>query len=329
MVIYFVVKFSAKALLKAAEEGDVESLNEIVSESASVEYTARNTVATVDTLSWMSKTDKKGRTALHLAALYGHIYVVRNIWSKIIGSTKDMDLRKQYINITDHKGRTPLFHAAAAGHNGVAQYLIDKKADLNICTNEIHGEPGSTALMKCAEKNGVDCFKLLLEKGANVQTMRKDGADALYLAARYGNHEIIKLMAATGKLQLIINRPSFHGRTALLTAALHGHFQSCKELYAHGADLDHQDDDQFTSLIYATNEGHLLLTKWLVQKGANVYIKDKYGGSAFDVALANDYTEIMNFLKEWQDRLKNGRRGNELMKAAVECSRIEHLIELK
>ena len=301
------MRVSVKSILKAAEQGNLEYLNNVVNNSGCVKKS----------FEWMKTKDKKGRTPLHLACMNGHVYILRLIWKVIIEYTKDGSTRIEYLDITDHKGRTSLFHAAAKGHLIICNYLIDRQANLDIGTNENHESPGSTALMACAEKNRVECFKLLSRKGGDIITMREDGADAIYMAARYGNHEIIRHIAEHNLFQLIINRKSFHGRTALVTAALHGHIDACKELHTNGFDLDHQDDDMFTALIYATNEGHFMVVKWLVKNGANVYIKDKYGATAWELAIANDFSEMAGFLEEWQANLERGKNVNQLMKMSI------------
>ena len=246
---------------------------------------------------WLTQCDKKGRTPLHLASIYGYINVVRFLVTEILESSTDKELRNRQLNFTDKKGRTSLFHAAAENKINVVRFLAER-ADLESATNNDHNEPGSTALMACAEKGNSECFKILLEKGANVMAIRKDGADAMYMAARFGHTQIIEDIAETAKMKLIVNRPSFRGRTALLTAAYHGHIKVCKILYKEGANLDHQDDDKFTALIYAASEGFFDLVKFLVEKGADMHLKDKFGETASVFADASGYYEVARFLSK-------------------------------
>lgn len=250
---------------------------------------------------WMTQGDRKGRTPLHLASAYGYLNAVHFIVKEIVESSENMHLRKEYINVKDNKGRTPLFHAVAEGRISIALYLVEREADLESATNENHIEPGSTALMACAEKNTSECFDLLIEKRANVSAVRKDGADAMYIAARFGHLEIIQQIAETSGINLIVNRGTFRGRTALITAALHKHIQVCRVLYAKGANLDHQDDDKFTALTYAANEGHFDVVKWLVANEASIHMKNSYGKTAFMCADANGHQKITRFLQRWID----------------------------
>ena len=301
-------KAHPKKILKAAEEGNVDFLTEVADQSWK---------GAERDLDWMFQVDKKGRAPIHLACIKGHIYIIRLIWRIISEYTRDVRTKADFLNVTDNKGRTPLFHASAGGYLNICNYLLDRQADPDIVTNRYHESPGSTAMMVCAEKNRPDCFRLLMRKGADLIAKRKDGADAIYMAARYGNHEVINIIATSKMFQLLINRQSFHGRTALVTAALHGHLEACKSLHANGFDLDIQDNDDFTALIYAANAGHYLLVRWLVKTGANLYLKDRYGATALDIARAHDFEEMSHFLESWQDDLENRRNTVNLMKNSV------------
>ena len=280
-----------KELLIAAEMGDVEIIRNIV--RAMEQFDIQRP--------WLTQCDKKGRTPLHLASIYGYINVVRYFVKEMISSTEDPDERKRQLNIADHKGRTSLFHAAAENKINVVRYFTECGADLEVATNDNHKEPGSTALMACAEKGHAECFEILLRKGANILATRKDGADTTYMAARYGHVPIIEQIAANEKMFLIVNRQTFRGRTPLLTAAYHGHIKVCKILYKNGAFLDHQDDDKFTALIYAASEGFFDLVKFLVEKGADMHLKDKFGETASVFADSSGYYEVARFLSKWNN----------------------------
>ena len=72
--------------------GDVDRMRNIVNAIEEWDMTQQ----------WLTQCDKKGRTPLHLASIYGYLNVVRFIVKEIVGATKDEDLRKQYINLTDN-----------------------------------------------------------------------------------------------------------------------------------------------------------------------------------------------------------------------------------
>ena len=248
---------------------------------------------------WMTQGDRKGRTTLHHAAIYGYMNVVEFLVTQVIETYEDEELKSSFINVPDYKGRTPLFHAAVEKRSDVVRFLIERGANMEAVTNEKHIEPGSTVLMACAEKNSRKCFEILIEGGADILATRDDGADATYIAARYGHLDIIEQIAETSKMKSIVNRPTFRGRTALSTAAFHGHIQVCKVLFAKGADLNHRDENNVTALIYAADEGHFDVVKWLVENGADVQLKDNYEDTALLCAETNGYTEIFRYLQRF------------------------------
>ena len=300
-----------KELIDTAKNGNVEIFKIIVDSCKPIDDTC---IESKIDLSWVLISDKKGRTLLHIASKHGHLDILNFIRKSICEATSDKKLRKQYLDITDFRGRTALFYASAEGHGEVVCYLIDREASLEQITNGDHIAPGSTALMASAEKNNLMCFEYLLDAKASIQAQRRDGADALYLAARHGNHEIIRILSINDHMESIVNRETFHGRTAILTAALHGHLETCKVLHTSGANLNYQDNDRFTALILASNEGHHHVSKWLVVNGADIHRKDKHGGTALDAALAHGFSEIVKFLIQSQDILEYGWNLDQLTK---------------
>ena len=246
---------------------------------------------------WIKQGDKKGRTTLHHACIYGYMNLITYLVMEVIESFEEAEDRSELLNMPDYKGRTPLFHGAIEMRPDVVRFLIKRGANIESITNERHIEPGSTLLMACAEKNSEECFEVLMGEGADILATREDGADAIYIAARYGHVNIIEQLMENANFELIANRPTFRGRTALLTAAFHGHIQVCKLLYDGGANLNHQDDNKCTALIYAANEGHFDVVKWLITNGASIFLKDIFGETASRSAEKNGHVEIIRILK--------------------------------
>ena len=116
---------------------------------------------------------------------------------------------------------------------------------------------------------------------------------------------IIRKMCEANKTRHVINRPSFRGRTALITAAMHNHLGICKALYDKGADLDFQDDDKFTALIYASRQGYGLVVRWLVEHGANVNLRNSNGKSALTIAEENGRDKIAYYLHRCRGIIKS------------------------
>ena len=258
-----------REILLSAEFRNIDLMRNLIESTKHFGYTNQ----------WITSRDRKGRSPLQIASMLGYIKVVTMILKDIINVECDDDLRNSYINFKDYKGRTSLFYATAEGHLGVVKLLVENGADLECITSEKHTQPGSTPLMACAEKNHRDCFDCLIENGADIMATREDGADAIYIAARYGHHEIIERIVNMDESSLVVNRPTFRRRTAFLTAAFHGHKLVCAKLLHLLNDINQKDKDGFTAIMYARNKGDVDLVKWLTQNGAKV----EYGVESKDV----------------------------------------------
>ena len=284
---------SVKELMYATESGNLEALKEIVNENPRWQDIKR----------WISLIDKKGRTPLHLASLNGHSHIARFIFTQLDDAIVDKDLKRKYVNLLDKKGRTSLFHAAAGGHTYVLRCLSDIGVKLDTATNDNHSAPGSTAIMASAEKGHLDCFNLLLEKGADLLATRKDGADAFYLAAMKGNLGIVDSIVNTGHMRIlchhITDKPTYRGRTPLSTAAFHGHLKVVKFLFEHGSNLNHQDSDKFSPLSLASYGGHLDMVKWLLKNGADPLKRDKFGDTALESSDICGHVKVAKFIENW------------------------------
>lgn len=102
---------------------------------------------TVTTLLCVSSVDIETRTALHWAALNGHLAIVESLLAHGATSSKD----KIY-------GFTPLMLAARQGHARMVELLIGHNNDVD--ATDIHGE---TALFDAVRNNNIDCVKLLIK----------------------------------------------------------------------------------------------------------------------------------------------------------------------
>ncbi len=67
-------------------------------------------------------------------------------------------------------------------------------------------------------------------------------------------------------------------------------------LAAAGADVNTQSDG-LTVLMYAANWGDLELVKVLVEGGADINARDRYGRTALTFASGHEHTEIAEYLQ--------------------------------
>lgn len=264
-------------------------------------------------------TDPNGITALHLAAFSG-----------CTDSTKLLIDRGVDVN-AQAKCYTPL-HCSAFGNSAVtAELLIKYGASILTNTNKVSCEE---SLLHCAVRaNALDCVKLFIKEGADVNSLQPNGTNpihlaadlglndclkilldsegsdpniricirekestALHLAADEGNSECVKLLLAKGADAKLKNHRGF---TALHLAARTSSFDCVRELLESGrAEPNAEDFDQRTPLHAAVgkSDSAIAILNLLIAKNANVNHKDVYGFTALHLAALDGLAQCVELL---------------------------------
>lgn len=123
-----------------------------------------------------------GETALMLAAVEGHLDVVRRLIDA--GSEINGD------------GWTALHYAAWKGHRDVCKLLIDKGADI-----DARGVNDITPVMMAVRSGDLDTVKLLVWEVADLEAKAVDGATALSWAEKFNLKEISAHLRQAGAKQ--------------------------------------------------------------------------------------------------------------------------------
>lgn len=122
-----------------------------------------------------------------------------------------------------------------------------------------------------------DTVTTLLQRGFDVNTLSPVAEHGLIVAVRESSVKVAKVLIKWPKVN--INARNEHDETALMLAALKGLTQTCRELVAMDADINHPG---WTALHYAATNGHLEIMDMLLQN--NAYI---------DAASPNNTTPLM------------------------------------
>jgi hypothetical protein len=165
------------------------------------------------------------------------------------------------------------------------QELLKQGSDVN---QTIEG--GQTALMLAAYKGYEDIVKLLLSYQANVNIARKDNMGTALHAAVSGNNKDIVAMLLNNDAN--VNAKTASGQTSLMIASSQGYLdivdlllsESSVNWRSKGIDIDDQDKDGFTALMYAVSKNHISTVKDLVAAGADLKKKTKMGLSVLGIS---------------------------------------------
>jgi len=233
------------------------------------------------------KSGENAETALIKAIVFGKTELVALLIEKRIN-----------LDIQDENSKTALMLAIEKGNNQIAKLLINSD-DINLNKQD---KEGFTALMLAAGYGNQEIAKLLIDKKANLKKQDKDKRTALMLAAGYGNQEIAKLLIneLIEKQEITeLNKPlDIKDNTLLLWLIKNGEINIAEKLIKiRGIDLDKQDNShKDTALMYAAYKGYTDIVKLLIENRANLNIQDENGLTALMWAIEKENNEIAKLL---------------------------------
>jgi ankyrin repeat protein len=112
---------------------------------------------------------------------------------------------------------------------------------------------GHTPLIEAVGCRHIEATKLLIAKGAYLETYNNEGDNALLLATQKGNLEIAKMLLEAGAN---VNAPNNHGCISLMIAAKRNDILMVQLLIDYKADVQKVDDHNRNALYFALNKGN-------------------------------------------------------------------------
>lgn len=325
----------------AAGGGNKEIIQLLIDNGADVSLQVKAEPAYLDKMAKMiaeghsPEEHTDGITALHVAATGGKFEACE----VLIKNGVD-------VVAVDDEGKAALSEAIKFNHGDIAMLLIKHGADPNELYIDEEGNPhnllmdsiiveneefaeallsknakidhvdesGVTVLIQAAHRGMINIVETLLIKNdltLDVNAANNEGITALIAASSEGHSEIIELLLKS-KVAVQVDAVDTDGTTALMAAAVRGHAGVVKSLLTAKANVDKQNVDGHTALMFAYNGKTQVETLWdrygkdlsetevdfllvqealknhtttvevLVKGGANVLIKDKEGHVASD-----------------------------------------------
>ncbi|XP_065584372.1 caskin-1-like, partial [Artemia franciscana] len=152
----------------------------------------------------------------------------------------------------------PLHVAAWTGNTQTVECLLKSGPDINIRNNY-----GETPLYLAALKGHTETVECLIQSGADLNINCRGGKSPLHVAA-------------------------WKGESPLHKTAWKGHTQTVECLLKYGAYVNSKDKDGMTALHYASWCGDKECVATLLEHGSDIDITNRYGHTAFDVAVVDD-----------------------------------------
>jgi len=205
--------------------------------------------------------DKQGFAAIHEAAGRGNLGVVQ----LLLDHGAD-------INSLSDAGWTPLTNAAWAPNAAeIGRFLIQHGASVNpdpcrevkSCTC---GPNFNTPLHQACAMNKADLVKILIDNGAKVNLLNREGWPPMFSAVRSGNAEVVAYLINHGAF-LNVKDPRTGGTELHMAAAL-GFGEVAGMLIDRGADFKAKNNDGLTPVDFALNYGQNMIAYRMLAAGA-------------------------------------------------------------
>ncbi|XP_044723873.1 ankyrin repeats (3 copies) domain-containing protein [Hirsutella rhossiliensis] len=239
--------------------------------------------------------DQRGMTPLSEAALNGHVSIAK----LLVRNGADLELQDPLAH------RTPLAMAAENGWTAIVDILLTHYAGLVMAARDQAERTGAAQttytsimsrkqnghnLLTSAAKNGQDSMvRLLLERGADIESTCQEGYTATELAA-YRGHQ------STAELLLDHAEPQKHDRKniRLYCAVRFGQCDVAKRLLSEGGvDAHYRDEDGRTLLSWAVeNDLGQVVSLLLAKSKMTLNLGDRHGRSPFWFAARNGHKEL-------------------------------------
>ena len=280
----------------AASKGNLEFLNELLVTVSGLDINCKNNY---------------GSTPLKRAANNGHAKVVRRLLDLHAEIVPDADknlpmhlavwngyedvlehfLNPENVNLRGFSGRTILQIAAIRGHSNIVKLVLNHGADPDIPDTD-----GFTPLHAAFHFSYPEIHESLIGAGACLTTVAKNGTTPLFAAAASGNIPITRKLLSEGSDGLA---QDLEGATAFLRGVASDDVDIVNIFFESGYNgVDIANNDGWTPILYAANQGNIVLFDRLLEKGASLRSVDRLGLGLIDYAALGGHVEMLDRLLE-------------------------------
>lgn len=171
--------------------------------------------------------------------------------------------------------------------------LLDGGADVNAVTMDELGVEGITPLIWVSQRKYPEIAKLLIERGANVDSKTSSRDTPLHVATENNEYSIAQLLVTKGAL---VNEKNTKGETPLLIASRNKKgLGIVRLLLENGADINAADFHGWTPLMFASKEHNEDIIKFLAEHGAAMNTRNRKGETAAKIATQHS-NKLVNYL---------------------------------
>lgn len=172
--------------------------------------------------------------------------------------------------------------------NTVSYFIRHEKLE-----NKLDDDILIRTVKKAPKKNQIELVGKLIEAGADVNYVDRNGDSPLAVAIAFDQAVVAKYILDAGA---DVNAPTASQSYPLIEASKKGFNHLAAQLVSKGADINQQDAFGRTALLASVATGNRRMVDTLLRSGANPTIKDNDGISAFMLAESKNHKQIFSQL---------------------------------
>ncbi|XP_065842029.1 serine/threonine-protein phosphatase 6 regulatory ankyrin repeat subunit B-like isoform X2 [Oscarella lobularis] len=178
------------------------------------------------------------------------------------------------VNLRNRNYQTALHLACSKGHSKVASALLERGADV-----EISDESGSTPFLCGCASGDKDTLVVLSKANCTMAATDKNGDSGLHLCAVFGSNSDECLAWLLEHAGIEVNLRNRNGQTALHRACRNGHSKVASALLERGADVEIRDENSWTPFLCGCASGNKATLVVLSKANCTKTATDKDGDS--------------------------------------------------
>eukprot|EP00347_Sterkiella_histriomuscorum_P012575 403368041 len=226
-----------------------------------------------------------GVTAVGIASYTGNVKILDMLYR--VGAD---------INFLSQKGINPLYIAIKQNKIEVVKYLVERKANIHLRYPQLEEY---SPIFYAIRQGNLKVIEIMCDSGLDFETIKNnEGYDPIHFAAVIDQDDIVNYLSLRKKY---LDTEDMNGYTLLTKYLLKENLDLAQKMLQRSASINYQNKDHQSSLIICLRNSKERAVRFLLERGAELHLRDTQGLDACDHAQRN-----VNF-KDWPEfnRCKN------------------------